>query len=192
MSSEQIKPMLKTTPLNADENSVVEDEEDMSLANEEEEFHIKAAKDFKNIVDNLTELKKNITVLQNQMRSLDKTVGKKLRFYNKKMKKMKRKGNRKPSGFAVPSSITHELSDFMEEEHDVKVARTNVTKFIIKYIKANQLEWEENRQIIVPNKTLKQLLRISDDSPKLTYFNLQRFMNIHFIKKDETNTQVAE
>ena len=176
--------MLTIDPLNVKEvNEDGEEENIMNEGDENEEFMEEIQKDFQNVVSNLKNLKMNITVLQNQMRTLDKNISRKLRYFNKKMKKMRRKGNRKPSGFAVPTKITEELSTFMGKDKDELVARTEVTKSIIKYIKDNQLEWEENKKFIDPDKTLKKLLRINENSERLTYFNLQRFVNIHFIKK---------
>jgi chromatin remodeling complex protein RSC6 len=41
----------------------------------------------------------------------------------------------------------------------------------------------EKKNIITPDGKLKLLLGISDED-KLTYFNLQRYMNKHFLKPD--------
>ena len=56
---------------------------------------------------------------------------------------------------------------------------------IIQYIKQKDLQWEENRKIIKPDKRLKKLLGVQDDET-VTYFNLQKFMNKHFVKKSAT------
>ena len=53
--------------------------------------------------------------------------------------------------------------------------------FIISYIKNNDLQWKENRKIIKPDEALKSLLGNGND--EVTYFNLQRYMNKHFLKK---------
>ena len=69
----------------------------------------------------------------------------------------------------------------MDKPNGSEVARTEVTQFIISYIKTNDLQWQENRKIIKPDKALKSLLGNGND--EVTYFNLQRYMNKHFLKK---------
>ena len=91
------------------------------------------------------------------------------------------KGNRKPSGFAKPSKVTKELCDFMKRNEGTEIARTEVTKSLIEYIKENKLENKTNSKIIVPDDKLKFLLGI-EDGQELTYFNIQKYMTKHFIK----------
>jgi chromatin remodeling complex protein RSC6 len=122
-------------------------------------------------------------MLQNQVRALEKSVGKQMRTYAREAKKNKNKGNRKPSGFAVPTKISDELCLFMQKPKGSTAARTEVTQYIIKYIKDNDLQWNENRKIIKPNDDLKILLNVKEDD-EVTYFNIQRFMNKHFIKSE--------
>ena len=103
-----------------------------------------------------------------------------------KLKKLKTKGNRKPSGFAVAGKISDELCEFMQKPKGSTAARTEVTQYIIKYIKDNNLQWVENRKIIKPNTPLKNLLAVQPNE-EVTYFNIQRFMNKHFIKEQTSN-----
>jgi len=129
---------------------------------------------FSGVLGTLSSFRSQITMLQNQVRALEKTVGKQMRTYAREAKKNKNKGNRKPSGFAVPTKISDELCVFMQKPKGSSAARTEVTQYIIKYIKDNDLQWNENRKIIKPNTPLK--------NEEVTYFNIQRFMNKHFIK----------
>ena len=98
--------------------------------------------------------------------------------------KNKNKEKRKPSGFAKPTKVTKELCEFMNKQEGTEIARTEVTKALVNYIKENKLEQKENSKIINPDKKLKFLLGI-EDNQELTYFNIQKFMNKHFIKCDE-------
>ena len=66
----------------------------------------------------------------------------------------------------------------MEKSEGEFVARTEVTQFIIAYIKDNNLAESKN---INPDKKLQQLLGSTDDD-KISYFNIQKFMNKHFVK----------
>jgi chromatin remodeling complex protein RSC6 len=61
------------------------------------------------------------------------------------------------------------------------MARTDVTREINKYIRANNLQDKENGRKIIPDKLLKTLLKL-EDSVELTYFNLQKYMGPHFPK----------
>ena len=56
-------------------------------------------------------------MLQNQIRGLEKTVKKNMKQLQREAKKNRNKGNRKPSGFAVPTKISDELCDFMGRPH---------------------------------------------------------------------------
>ncbi len=96
-------------------------------------------------------------------------------------KKNRNKGNRKPSGFAVPTNISNELCDFMKRPHGTKIARTEVTQYIIQQIKDNNLQYKQNRKIIKPNSALRSRLA-AKSKDEVTYFNLQRYMNRHFVK----------
>ena len=78
----------------------------------------------------------------------------------------------------------------MNKDPGTEIARTEVTQFLIQYIKDNQLQFEANKKIIIPDKTLKKLLKVKDGD-EVTYFNLQRLMNIHFIKAIPTTNTVS-
>jgi hypothetical protein len=137
---------------------------------------------FNGILNSLTAFKAQITVIQQQLRGIEKTVCKEMKGLRKTASKHKNKGNRKPSGFAKPTAVSDELCLFMNKEIGSEVARTEVTQYIIKYISTHNLQNPENRRIIHPDECLKVLLNIKEGD-EVTYFNLQRFMNTHFHKK---------
>ena len=137
---------------------------------------------FQDVLSTLSNFRSQITMLQNQIRSLEKTVKKNMKTLQREAKKNRNKGNRKPSGFAVPTAISNELCDFMKRPRGSKVARTEVTQYIIRYIKEHDLQYQLNRKIIKPNKALRSLLA-SKAKDEVTYFNIQRYMNRHFEKK---------
>ena len=136
---------------------------------------------FSGILTTLSGFRTQITMLQNQVRQLERSVKKNMKTLQREAKKNRNKGNRKPSGFAVPTKISDELCDFMQRPHGSKVARTEVTQYIIKYIKDNDLQFKENRKIIKPNPLLRSLLA-AKKKDEVTYFNIQRYMNRHFGK----------
>lgn len=142
---------------------------------------------FTAILSTLCQFKTQITAISTQMKTLEKTVKREIKQHKKEVIKKQSKGNRKPSGFAAASPISEELCDFMGKERGTSIARTEVTKFICSYIDENSLRNLENKRVIDPDDKLKSLLGPEEDTV-LTYFNIQRFMNKHFIKKNSVET----
>lgn len=146
---------------------------------------------FSAVIDTLTQFKIQITALSTQLRTLEKTVKKEMKHHKKDVTKKQTKGSRKPSGFAEASPISDDLCDFLGKTRGSQYARTDVTKFMCNYIKQNSLTNNENKRVIKPDNKLKTLLGTDDDT-LVTYFNLQRFMNRHFIKNDSLIQQEKE
>ena len=133
----------------------------------EEENKIMSDK-FGDVITTLGTFKKTITELQSQIRDLEKTVKKEIKTVKKENSRKKR--NKNPSGFAKPSKVSDELCLFMNKKCGSEVARTEVTQFIISYIKENYLQCEDNKKIIKPDDKLRSLLSINDKEEELTYF----------------------
>ena len=134
-------------------------------------------------MDTIGEFRKQMNVLQAQIKMLEKNVKKDYKHLAKEVvkSKSKNKGNKKPSGFARPAKITDELCQFMNQKEGTEIARTDVTKSLIDYIEKNKLQNNQNKKEIIPDTKLKNLLGIEDaDDIKLTYFNIQKYMNKHF------------
>jgi chromatin remodeling complex protein RSC6 len=136
------------------------------------------------IINSMNVLKSQITLTQQNLKHLEKNLKKQMKSLKKEVTKNKNKGNRKPSGFAKPSKVTKELCGFMNKNEGTEIARTEVTKALVAYIKEHNLENHVNNRIISPDDKLKNLLGI-EDGQELTYFNIQKYMNKHFIKKEE-------
>lgn len=141
---------------------------------------------FDNLVSQLNLMKNQINGIQQNIKQLEKSVKKQMKCLKKEVikTKVKNKGNRKPSGFAKPSKVTKELCEFMNKEDGTEIARTEVTRALVSYIKQNKLENTSNSKIISPDDKLKILLGLND-SQELTYFNIQKYMNKHFVKNAE-------
>jgi len=135
---------------------------------------------FDDIIESLIDFKSEINVVQQKIRALEKNVKRQVKTLKKEVTKSKHKGNKQPSGFAKPTKVTKELCEFMNKEEGSEIARTEVTRAIVSYIKENNLENTENGQIILPDLKLKTLLDI-DENHQLTYFNIQKYMNKHFV-----------
>lgn len=151
-------------------NTVDESSSSITLKNE-----------FDVLLNSLSSFKSQITALQNRVKGVEKMVRKEMKSLERKIIKSKNKGSRKPSGFAVPTQISNELCKFMNVDEGAKLARTEVTQYIISYIKDKKLQDTKNGRKIKPDKALKSLLNVKNED--LTYFNLQKYMNKHFVKE---------
>jgi len=123
-----------------------------------------------------------IRELTTHVSKLEKRVVRDRKIMNKKMKKRVKRNvdpNKPPSGFAKPGPVSDELRKFLGLNKDELIARTEVTKKITEYCKKHDLQVEEDKRNINADKALKKLLRLQDDE-KLTFFNLQKFMKIHY------------
>ena len=111
-----------------------------------------------------------------------------------KQKRVRRKSDkpRKPSGFASPVTVSDAMYDFLANfgvEKNTQIARTEVTKYIHRYIKDNNLQNESNKREILPNKVLQNLLgEPKEDTLKgnvkcYNFLKLQSYMSQHFPKK---------
>ena len=133
---------------------------------------------FQSMITSFNTLKQEIKVLER------KTI-KQLKVVQKMSGKKRVKGTRAPSGFVKPAPISDELAKFLGKPSGSEMARTDVTKEINKYIRANNLQDKANGRQINPDESLQQLLKIDKDIT-LTYFNLQRYMGPHFPKQVKT------
>jgi chromatin remodeling complex protein RSC6 len=99
----------------------------------------------------------------------------------------KPKKERKACGFAVAVAVSDAMCEFMEVEKGSLIARTDITKKLNAYIKANTLENPENRQQILPDEKLWKILGEDAKGANITHFTIQKYINGHFIKKAPVN-----
>ena len=137
---------------------------------------------FGELLGQLQALRSQLTSVTGQVRALQKRADRELKNAHKASKKGKRRtGNRAPSGFVKPTKISLELANFLGKPKGTEMARTEVTREINKYIRANKLQDKDNGRIILADTKLRKLLKLKKDD-ELTYFNLQRYMSPHFAK----------
>lgn len=105
-----------------------------------------------------------------------------------RMKKLVEKTERKranartsPSGFAKPTKISDEMCAFLGVEKGTEMSRTDVTRRINAYVKANNLNDPNNKRIIVPDTKLRKILGVGPNEYP-SYFQLQKHIKIHFLK----------
>jgi|TARA_Y100000992_G_scaffold13680_1_gene8123 chromatin remodeling complex protein RSC6 len=137
---------------------------------------------FSEFMGKLQSLSSLLSTLKNDFRSLEKKCLREFKFAKKlNERRARNRGTRAPSGFVKPTLVTDALADFLGKPHGVEMARTEVTREINKYIRANNLQDAQNGRKINPDSKLATLLNIKKDD-ELTYFNLQRYMSPHFPK----------
>ena len=138
--------------------------------------------EFAEFMTKLQQLGTLISSLKTEFRSLEKKASRELKTAAKTAHKRKRKtGNRSPSGFVKPTLISDELAAFLGKGKGTQMARTEVTREINAYIRANQLQDKTNGRRINADTNLASLLKLNSGE-ELTYFNLQRYMSPHFAK----------
>lgn len=130
----------------------------------------------------LQELTSTISTVRSEFKSIEKIWAKRLKTATKtNIKKKKKSGNRAPSGFVKPTKISEELALFLNKPAGTEMARTEVTREINLYIRANKLQDTTNGRKINADKKLSDLLHLPAED-ELTYFNLQKYMSVHFPK----------
>ena len=127
-----------------------------------------------------------LSTLKSDFKTLEKTVSREMKAAQKLANKKRRNTNpRKPSGFTKATPISEELANFLGKAVGTEMARTEVSKEITKYIKTHNLQDASNGRIIKADAKLSKLLRLGKDD-ELTFFNLQRYMKVHFAKASES------
>lgn len=85
-------------------------------------------------------------------------------------------------------TLLEKIKVFIPKSSENKMARTDVTKLLTKYIKYHNLQNPEKRtNILITSKqgaTLGKLLSGKDESTDLTFMNMQKYISHHFKKKN--------
>lgn len=172
-SKKEVAPAVETAPLAVAPSADVEPSVESSVSTKMTEFSAK-----------LQQLFSIFSTLKSDYKTLEKAVNREMKVAQKNSsKKAKRSGNRQPSGFVKPTRISDELAKFLGKTVGTEMARTDVSKEINSYIRANSLQDKTNGRKIIPDAKLSALLKIKSED-ELTYFNLQRFMKHHFVKAE--------
>ena len=143
----------------------------------------------KNVTTRLLALREALSELVTESKRLEKKAARvqKLADKRRRRKAVTEGEEGKPariSIFQIPTNISPALCAFMGRAAGSQESRSNVTKFITTYVKEQNLK---NKHDINPDAKLRALLNVKD-SDKLTYFNLQKFLNVHYIKAVPTAT----
>lgn len=140
-----------------------------------------------------------LTLLENEVESLrsdEKVKGRGVRFLRSVTKQVRQlksdsmrvsaKRTRRQnaprstnSGFMKPVKISRDMQKFTGLKDDQLVSRVDVTKAICQYVKTNNLQNQADRRQFTPDEKLGKLLGTHEP---LTYYNLQKHIQHHFLK----------
>jgi upstream activation factor subunit UAF30 len=128
----------------------------------------------------ITLFKEKFDAMKTRQKTLTKLFAK---MKAKTTKPIKIKANRKPCGFARPTSVSDEMCVFLSIDAGTEVSRTTVTRALIQYIKDKNLQNPANKKQILPDDTLYSQYGEESSNQVLTYFTMQKFVNHHFKPK---------
>ena len=152
-------------------------------------------------VNEIVRLPSNVKKMENAIQMMDSIIGeqhkrminleKEFNSFKKfatsfieNIKKGCEKKPRKASGFVLPVPISDELCDFLDIQHGSQAPRTEVTKFLIAYISDHNLTNPEKKTLVIPDDKLSRLLGPDVDIETLTRFTIQKYMNRHYLSRD--------
>ena len=139
--------------------------------------------DLKAVSLNLNTLRETTSALLSQIKKLEKRVHREMKDARKRRRRVKLDENgveikRAPSIFERPTQVTAELLTFLGKPAGTLMSRSEVTKAVNEYVKAHNLK---DKHAINPDGPLRTLLTVGTEE-NLTYFNLQRYLNRHYVK----------
>ena len=139
--------------------------------------------DIKAVTLQLNTLRETVSALLGQVKKLDKRIHREIKDARKRKRRTATTEGgeakpRQPSIFERPTKVTDELCKFLGKAAGTQMSRSEVTRAVNNYVKEKGLK---NKHDIKPDAALKKLLAIGDADP-LSYFNLQRYLNRHYVK----------
>ena len=130
----------------------------------------------------LETIQTEIAALRNDIKNLTKLV-RKVKNTQEDPDGEKAKARAANNGFNRKQDVTPKLRAFLQLPVEELISRSEVTKFINKYITEKGLKHPENGRQIVLDDTLRDLLAPPADVV-VTYINLQKYLSPHYIKKE--------
>ena len=146
--------------------------------------------DVKSMLTQANTLRETAAALVAELKRVDKRVARLQKEADKRRRRVKKpvEGEavvpRKPSIFELPTPLSNELCSFLGRASGSKESRSNITKAITTYVKEKNLK---EKHTIKPDAKLKALLGVAEGDV-LTYFNLQRYLNRHYLKAEKPVT----
>ena len=121
-------------------------------------------------------IKKGVRFLRSVAKQVRKLKTDSARVSNKRVRRQTNRSTN--SGFMKPVPISKEMQKFTGIDSKL-VSRVEVTKAICTYVKDNNLQLQTDRRQFTPDEKLAKLL---GTSAPLTYYDLQKYIQHHFVK----------
>lgn len=141
--------------------------------------------DLKSVLTTLTSLRETVSSMITEVKRLDKRVHREIKEARRRKRRVRAEGEegakRGPSIFEIPTKVTDELCRFLGKPAGTLISRSNVTKELNNYVKTHNLKVKHD---IKPDGPLRKLLQVPE-TEQLTYFNLQKYLNKHYIKAEK-------
>jgi len=118
-----------------------------------------------------------VTELRNEIKAMHKLL-RKVKARQDDPDGEKAKARVANNGFNRKQDISDELRAFMGLAADEQASRSEVTKFVTKYINDKGLKHPDNGRQLVLDDTLRTLLKPPADV-NITYLNLQKYISPH-------------
>ena len=140
--------------------------------------------DVKAMLTQANTVRETVGALVAELKRLEKRVARLQKDADKRRRRSKKpvEGEevkpRKPSIFELPTPLSNDLCSFLGVASGSKESRSNVTTAITTYVKLHELK---DKHTIKPDAKLRALLGVKEEEV-LTYFNLQRYLNHHYLK----------
>jgi hypothetical protein len=155
-----------------------------------EEVRLEA--EVKAVTSSLLAVRETLSGLITEAKKLEKKAAKLQKVADKRRRRQKAAEGEegKParvSIFQVPVALSPELCKFMGRPVGSLESRSNVTKHITTYVKEKGLK---NKHDINPDTPLRSLLGLKEGE-QLTYFNLQKHLNVHYPKSAKAAAAAA-
>ena len=144
--------------------------------------------EFTSLVGELDTALNAIREIKSRLQKLEKVIHRDHKVTSKKLNGKRARKPRDPnapkSGFAKPGPVSPEMRKFLGmKSADDLISRTDVTKRIHEYCKNKDLQNPADKRQIKADAPLRKLLKMSKED-ELTFFNLQKFMKVHFPNKE--------
>ena len=130
----------------------------------------------------LENIELELTALRTDVKNLTKII-RKIKSTQEDPDGEKAKARAANNGFNRKQDVTPKLRAFLELPTEELISRSEVTKFINKYITEKGLKHPDNGRQIVLDDKLRDLLAPPADVV-VTYLNLQKYLSPHYIKKE--------
>ena len=129
----------------------------------------------------LETIQTELAALRNDVKNLTKLI-RKVKNTQEDPDGEKAKKRAENNGFNRKQEITPKLREFIGIADGELVSRSEVTKFINKFITDKGLKHPENGRQIVLDDKLRDLLS-PPEGVVVTYLNLQKYLSPHYLKK---------